>query len=47
MPHKMSMKVIPQVIQILLFHDRSMHNGRWRAREIDPTKIAPNSVEML
>ena len=42
----MGMKIIPQVVQILLLHDGSMYNGWWRAGEINPAKITPDSVEM-
>ena len=44
---KVSMKIIPQVVQILLLHDRGMYNGWWRAGEINPAKITPDSIEML
>ena len=44
---KMGMKVIPQMVKILLFHDGGVHNGRWRARKVDPAKVTSDSVEML
>ena len=46
-PLEMSMKVIPQVIKVLLLHDLRVHNCWRRAGEINPAKVAPDSVKMF
>jgi hypothetical protein len=37
---EVSVKVVSQVVQMLLFAKRSFNNGRWGAGEINPAKIA-------
>lgn len=44
---EVGMKIIPQMVQVLLLHDSSMHDGWWSAWEVNPAKITPDSAEML
>ena len=47
MSGEVRLKIISQMIQVLLVHDRGFDNSRRGAREIDPAQIAPNNVQVL
>ena len=44
---EVSVKVVSQLVQVLLFHKRSFNNGRWGTGEINPAKITAYGAQML